>query len=512
MPSKPTNTVKTPQVKEVGTKEKSHINAITLFSAVILAIIVVTFIGAPVVQNLQRASNYTFGSFDGLPIEYTPGNYFAQQVEQLSRYYQDQFKNANFQMEKQLVWRQAFENAAQQVALKDLATKGGIIVTNHAIDLSLINLPEFQKDGQFSTELFNSTPPDRMLNYRKEASSELLIREYVGDRIYGGMVSDADVAFIQKMAYPQKKFSFVVYSEKDFPDAQVLAYAQKNQKLFRSIDLSRITVESQGDAERVRDLALKGTQSFADLAKTYSKDSLAQTGGALNTMLYHDLQSEFSTPADLDKVFTLKKGDLSPIFQKGKEWTIYKVVTPSTEPDFTKSSTLDDVRSYIKNNDRGVLEDYLMAQAKNFSQEAVSTSFAQEAKKDSRTLETTDFTSLNFDNLSLFPSISKASKNPAFQNLAANEDFFKKAFALPKGSVSQPILASPYVLVLEVADVRDSAPPPAKGTKIALPTPEISRDQVVQMADRDRSQTLQQDLLNTPLFQDHFNATFSQLR
>ncbi len=514
MPSKPTNTVNLPTGKPP--KEKSPMNAITLFSAIILVIIVVTFIGAPVVSRIAGSSNVTFGYYDGIAIDYLPGNYFAQQVEQYSRYY-EQFKNTNVNLERQLVWRQAFEQAAQRIALKDRADKAGIVVTDGAIDKVLVNYPAFQKDGHFSTELYRATAADDMMRYRKDAATELLIQTYAGDQIQGAMIPEQLTSFVQNMVYPQRKFSFIVFNAKDFPASEVTAYAKAHQQLFRSINLSKVTLSSQGDAEQVRDQALKGSKSFEDLAKMYSKDSLAQSGGALNTLEYHELLNQIPKK-ELDQIFALGKGQISPVYQDGKQWVFYKVIAPASDPDWTADSTMTDVRNYIENNDRGVLEDYLMKQAKTFVS-AAQKNFTDAAIAINKKVETTGFVSLNFDNLRLFPVLTKASSDPAFQSLAANPSFFKKAFTLAKGQVSEPVLSTPSVLVFKVDDVREAPVQPATTAKgvaqQAKPADEpapITSSDLTQLAERDRSQALEQNLLKTPLFKDDFDAAISHLR
>ena len=519
MPSKPTNTVNLPTGKPP--KEKSHMNAITLFSAIILVIIVVTFIGAPVVSRIAGSSNVTFGYYDGIAIDYLPGNYFAQQVEQYSRYY-EQFKNTNVNLERQLVWRQAFEQAAQRIALKDQADKAGIVVTDGAVDKVLVNYPAFQKDGHFSTELYRATAADDMMRYRKDAATQMLIQTYASDQISGPMLPDQLTNFVQSMVYPQRKLSFVVFNSKDFPESEVTAYAKAHQKLFRSLDLSKITLSSQGDAQQVREQALKGTKSFEDLAKMYSKDSLAQSGGAMNTLEYHELLNQIPQK-ELDAIFALGKGQISQVYQDGKQWVFYKVISAATEPDWTADSTMSDVRNYIQTNDRGVLEDYLMKQAKAFSSSAQK-DFTAAAKAISKKVETTSYVSLNFDNLSILPGLTKASTDPAFQSLAANPSFFKKVFSLAKGQVSEPVLSTPSVLVFHVDDLRDapaSASTPASPsdktetakTKVVPDEPApISSDELTQLAQRYRSQALEQNLLKTPLFKDDFDAAISHLR
>jgi len=498
----PSNTVKSSPEKPVK-ERKTHGLGITIFSAIILVVIVVTFIGAPVVSKATESANATFGSYDGVTIDFVQGNTFAQQVEQLNRFY-EQFSqgNNNVALQRQLVWRQAFEQTALQTGLKREAERAGIVVTDGQIDKQLVGYSAYLKDGKFSEELYRNTSAADRFKYRQEAKNQLLIQQYATDHTQGPMISEATKAFVASMDYPQRKFSFVAFTDADYPAALVSAYAEKNKALFRTIDLSRITVTtSEGDATKVHDEAVKGDKSFADLAKTYSKDNLAESGGALNIRHYYDLKSDIRQTEDLDKLFGLAKGGISAVIKGEKSWTIYKINAPSADADLTSADTLALVRTYIARNDRGLLEDNLEAQAKAFA-ETAGADFAKAAKAANKTVAQTGWVALNFGNHDLFPSITEASKDSVFQGLSSNEDFFKKAFRLTVGQVSAPIVASPAVLVVKVDEIKAA---PAAGETAVLPAAVASN--VVS----ERGSALQKSILSSPRFKDEFQAEFDRL-
>jgi parvulin-like peptidyl-prolyl isomerase len=325
----------------------------------------------------------------------------------------------------------------------------------------------------------------------------MLIQYYVMDRTQGVLLSDATKTFIGGMAYPQRKFSFITFTDADFPKNLVSDYAEKNKNLFRTVDVSKITVNSEGDAQKVRDEAVKGDKTFADLAKTYSKDQQAETGGAVGVKRYYDLKTEIGKAADLDKLFSLTAGAISPVIAGDKVWTIYKVNAAAADADLTSADTLAVVRAYIVKNERGLLEDNLESQAKEFSAEA-KTNFAAAAKKIGKTAQTSDWVALNFGNHDLFPKLTTA-KDPVFRGLAANEDFFKQAFKLEAGQVSGPILASPSVLVVHVDAIKTV---PEKGD---APVPPTSVDSAV---NAERNQVLEKVIFDSPKFEDHFQSVF----
>ncbi len=498
----PSNSVKLPPEKP--TKEKhSHGLGITFFSAIILVVIVVTFVGAPVVSKVSEQPSAIFGTYDGVPIEFIQGNAFAQHVEQLNRFY-EQFNqgNNNIELQRQLVWRQAFEQTAVQVALKREAEVAGIVVTDSQIDKALVFHPNYQKDGKFSEELYRTTGSADRFRYKQETKANLIVQQYAGDHIEGPLLSTATKDFIASMAYPQKKFSYVTFTDTDYPQALVADYAAKNKALFRTIDVSKITIDtSEGDANKVHDEAVKGDKAFADLAKAYSKDTLAQSGGNLGVRRFYELKSDFAKSDDLEKLFTLGKGAVSAVVKGDKSWTIYKVNAPAADADLASTDTLAVVRAYLGRSERGLVEDNLEAQAKAFA-EAAKGDLVGAAKKAGKTVTTTDWVSLNFGNHSLFPSVTDASKEATWRGLASNEDFFKKAFRLTLGQISPPILASPAVLVVKVDAVKMMAMPNE--------TP-ISPAQVQSAIVTERGQSLEQQILASPKFKDQFQAEFSRL-
>lgn len=498
----PSKTVKFSPEKPAKETHK-HSLGITVFSAIILVVIVVTFIGAPAVSKLAETPSVTFGSYDGVSIDFLQGNAFAQRVEQLNRFY-EQFNQGsnNLELQRQMVWRQAFEQTAVQIGLKSEAESAGIVVTDDQIDKALVSNAAYLKDGKFSEELYRSTSAADRFRYRQETKTDLLVRQYASDHIQAPLISGPTEAFIATLAFPQRKFSFITFTDADYPQELVSDYAQKNKNLFRTVDVSRITVvTSEADAAKIHDEAVKGDKGFADLAKAYSKDALAESGGGLGVRHYYELKTEIGRVEDLDKLFSLNKGAISAVIKGEKSWTIYKINAPAADADLNSADTLALVRAYIGRSDRGLLEDNLEAKAKVFA-ESAKTDFAAAAKKIGKTVNTTGWVALNFGNSELLPSVSEASKDPTWKGLTSNQDFFKKAFSLNVGQISAPILASPSVLVVKVDQVKTSA---TVEDKPILPSA------IESAVTGERSQELQRQTLASPKFKDQFQAEFSRL-
>jgi hypothetical protein len=497
----PSNTVKFTPEKSPKDK-RAHGLGITIFSGVVLVVIVVTFIGAPVVSKVAETPSVVFGTYDGLPIEYLQGNYFAQQVEYLNRFYEQFSQKTDVAQVRQLVWRQAFEQAALQVGLKHEAEKAGIVVTDKYLDSQLVNNANYQQDGAFSEELYRNTAAADRFRYRQETEAGLLIQKFSGDYANGTRLSTAAKNFIGSLQFPQRKFSYVTFGDSDFPADQVKAYGEKNKGLFRTINLSRITINStEAEAKKIREDAVKGSKPFADLAKASSKDALAETGGALNVRTFHEMKAEIAKAEELDKVFALAKGGISEVIVSGQSWTIYQVVEPARDADLTNQATLDSVKSYLLSNDRGIVEDYLEIKAKEF-QVSATTDFVAAAKAIGKTVQATEWVALNFGNNSLLPALSVASKDPVIQGLSSNEDFFKKAFRTAEKAVSAPVLTGKSVVVLRVDAVKTVAE--------TTDTPMTSAS-VESLVVSDRNSSLQQLILGSAKFKDQFQSEINRL-
>lgn len=497
----PPKTPATPPSAAEKTPPKKGMNAITIGSFIVLIIIVVTFVGAPVVSSVAGAPAYSFGSYDGLEIKYSEGNYFAQQVENMSRRFEANSNGSNIDMFRRYIWRQAFDSAATQIGLEREAKQAGVIVTDAEINKAIFTYPTYAPAGKFSEELYKTTPPAENLRIRTEIASSLLIRKYLLEMAAGVKLSNGVTSLLANMKYPQRKFTFVVFEEKDFPDAQVTDYGKANAQQFRTISLGKLTVNSnEADAKKIQAEAVKGEKTFEDLIKAYSKDQ-SDTASALNIQAYHELKSVITNQADLDALFALKKGEISAPVKTQSGWVIYKLLENVTEPDFTAAATINTVRAYISRNEKGLVQDWLEKKAKELKASVKDGKLAEAAKAAGKTAESTDFVSLNFNNIDFLPKLSDATKNPVFSGLSANEDFYNKAWKLKAGEIADPILASPSVLVIKLDELKD-------GTENI--TEEV-KNKIVDSFVNERYQELQQKILESPKFKDHFDQTFNEL-
>jgi hypothetical protein len=426
-------------------------------TVLLLVIVVIAFVGTPAVGGLAGGTRISFGSYDGREILYEPGNFLARQYQDIARAVQQQDQEITDVLIRQ-VWRTAFQRAVFHEAMMILAEEADVAVSSRALDRAVARWPEFQENGRFSPDAYNSTSSQVRFALR-EYLREVLVDSQVQLDLYGDTpVSDAEREFLVGFAGPERRFSFVQFSSADYPDAEVVAYGEANADRFRRINLSVITINSgEADAQSVREEAVSRATSFDDLARNQSNDSYADDGGLMGWVYYHELEPDFENPSVIDEIFKLEEGAISRVFRTTFGWTIYRVNEAPIEPDFTDADVLAAVRDYLTVFERGRIEDYLSAQAQEFANAAREEGFQNAAQTIDQSPAVTSWFPVNYGNTPYFAAVS-APTNQTMSAAGFREDFFREVFALEDEEVSGPIVVRDYVFVFQLEDEREPTP------------------------------------------------------
>ena len=110
---------------------------------------------------------------------------------------------------------------------------------------------------------------------------------------------------------------------------------RKNEE---TLDENGEDVKAKAKAEEVRGKILAG-ENFEELAKTYSQDTKAETGGDLGFISKGEL-----IPAIDEVIFSLKIGDVSPVLTTEMGYHVFKVV----ERQEKREKSLEEVRDMIE--------------------------------------------------------------------------------------------------------------------------------------------------------------------
>jgi len=473
-----------------------------IFSLLILVIIVVTFIGGPAVRGRYGTGTLVFGKYKNEEIKYTPGNYFARQYQTIAEQFKNQNQNQQGDIQSQLrtIWRQAFNRTLFHHAILDQAAQSGMTVSENKVDEELVQYPAFQDNGQFSAKLYRQMSSQDKFSLRQYLKTTLIHDQYVQDKLMGLKTSSKEVAFIQGMSGPERKFSLAAFSYADYPRDRVVSYAQEHKKLFQRINLSSITIlSSEKDAENIRQQILDRTSTFEDLARAHSKDVFAEKGGDMGWTYYYELSRDYEDPAVLEKVFSLKAGDISPVLKTRNGWVIYRIDDPAVAIDPAGDDAVKTVRSYITSFDRGKVEDYLREQASTLKKDAASTSFSEAIARSGASRAETSYFAINYGNLPFFGTVSSPDGD-YLRSAAYQENFFTTAYRLTGTEVSDPIVLQDHVAVMQLADERTPNQDTTNFLKTYYPY-------VVQQFE---AEEVQRVLLNPKFITDNFNSAFNR--
>lgn len=479
---------------------------------VILVLTIIAFVLIPGVGGGSASSGQmpSFGSWNGIAIQFSSDSYFADQVSQINDYLRQQGVNdAQSQLYAYQVWRMAFQNTVVRTAVIDMARRSGMRISEKTIDEEITKDAQFQVDGKFSMDKYNAAPLSSRLSARNKIRDDLLVQNYYGD-LMSVSPSTAEIDFVASMAKPQRTIQFVDISYADFPQDKAIEWAKSNEALFRTIGLSKITIAtSQKDAEKVLSQIKANSLSFEDAAKSHSKDAYADKGGDMGTLVFYDLKGQFQSDKDAESVMALQKGAISPIFkQADNTWAFYKVNSDAAAPDFTKSAVLDEVKNYIFNKEKSVMESWALAKADTFSADAAKAPFATAAKKAGLEAKSAGPFILNYgkpsfyfygQQVGLFQEPYRSLDN-ALVGAEENENFLNALFSTAKNAIAKPVVLDSSVVVMMVTDNKDASDQELSYTKFSYPY-------FFQTA---LETELRTTILASKSLKDNFNTTFAK--
>ncbi len=452
--------------------ENSKKNTITMVGGVIILILsVISFVFIPALgRQSSGGKKQILGKWKGKTLENAPDGLFIRQYRQIYHTAEQQgFLNGDNQQQQQFLLKQmgrtAFRASMVQFAAEQEALNAGFYLPNKTINKALI---PFYSDanGVYSEKIYEQTSEQERQNRRQRVveylTSQRFIEDLFGsyDNKFGLKTSTAETAFIKKMAETQQSFNYVVFEETRFPKENIRKYGNEHADLFAKHNLLLLTFTAQDEAEKILKALKNEELKFEDAVITNSTKTGTDSTGKLFDPYRTTVNRTFPESQDLDTVLKLKTGELSPVVKTASGYAIVKC-TGETEPaDFSLSQTTDRVFDYMKANDRGIIEDYLEQQAKEFSAFAkkapgVNALKNAAAKKD-LVLRTSNPFSVNYGNVSILPTISTQA-DTAFISLTKNETFFTKAFGLQSNDISEPVIAGSNVIVLEANDTETTS-------------------------------------------------------
>jgi len=421
----------------------------------ILILSIVTFVFVPSSSNADGGQTLVFGKWNGKPIEYVQDSFFVRQIQAISAQMEQQGQEIN-QFNNYQVMQQAFNSTVVRFAILDQLKTAGYSAPEKFVNKELINYYQ-DENGKYSSKVFNDTPESTRTARRANLTEEMGVQRFVddifGDRsgTYGLKTGTKEIELVKTMTGPERSFIYASFSTAVYPESETVAFGQANAALFVKHDLSAITVDTESVAKKVADSLAKKTISFEDAVTTYSTRSGTDSAGKLLKALRFDLNALYTDAKDLETVIALKPSETSQIVKAGKAFMIVRCNALPAEADFTNPSDISAVSAYMTINERGKIEDYFMAKAKEFSAAARTNGFDAACAALGLEKKTTTAFGINYGNVNILSPLPVES-NAELASAVKSETFFKTAFSLAPDAVSDPILLGNNVVVLKVAE------------------------------------------------------------
>ena len=445
-------------------KKKSTNPAMWVISVLILVVIVVTFIGAPLMGGGSSGNSLIFGSYDGDKITYYQGSYFYDQVISIADEYSDSMTEDNAFFIQYQVWHSAFEKALVRKAAISICKKDGFLFSENAVDEVIVLYGPYMENGEFSDNLYSQATNTEKANVRKRFKEDLYYSRFLSD-LRLNRLNDREVEFVEGLGKTEKKFNYVLFPFSDFPDDRLIEYATENSRLFESIKLSSITIDTdKGDAEIILSKLSESPDLFSELAKTQSSDPYAEKGGEIGERSYYDMKNLITDEDFLDGLFGLQAGEISGILDNEDSWVIYKCNVASKKLDLAESASLNVVRDYMMSYARGTIEDYFTKQADVFTEQVEKTGFSEAALDNGHKVYETNYFPIVYGNMSfnyydqsfpIYTRLSPSDPDKSLSSIVSNEYALKQLAKLEMGDVSEAIVLSDSIAVLQLDDETD---------------------------------------------------------
>jgi hypothetical protein len=497
-----------------------------VFTVILLIIIVVAFVGAPALSGIAGSTSRAFGTYAGEQIVMEAGSYMVRQYEGIAQQVEQSGQQITNLVVNQ-VYREAFTRAVRHQALLQHATSVGLSLSQRGQDRAMAQRPEFQVGGRFDRDEYESMPTqqrfllqqytrDLIIDHQVRTDLRLPfeLRDLASNQQFSYLntvfgetlfrlpeVSTAEEQFIVDMAGPERQFRFVQFAFSSFPESEVVAYGEANARRFRRANLSIISINSsEADAGQLLQQIQSGQATFEDIARNQSADIYGSDGGDMGFVYYHELEPDFEDTDTVDQIFSLENGELSGVLATTFGWAIYRMDETPIAPDFNSDDVVTEVRSYMNTFERGIIEDFLTAQAESFVIQARSEGFQAAAAAANQSPQTTGFFPVNYGNTPYFGRVT-APSNEVLAAAATRQDFFIDLFRLDENDVTDPFVVRDYIFVLQLADQRSA-------TEEATAQLSGNGPRVIQALS---GEDLEEAIVDEALLVNNFTSTYNRL-
>lgn len=192
-------------------------------------------------------------------------------------------------------------------AMINYLSSAGFNISKQQIDLQILNVPDFQLDGQFSEELYNRYLPSEYSksDYRRSISTQMLLQQFSEGISTSSIVSDAEVKRVMQLIKQKRDISYVLIKSADFSDSvlindeEIKNYYQNFQNQFKNPEQVKLAY-----LELSRQTMAKNIVVTDEQLEKYYKDNSAQYTQTERRKASHILFTVSSDAADQEKNVT----------------------------------------------------------------------------------------------------------------------------------------------------------------------------------------------------------------
>lgn len=358
------------------------------------------------------------------------------------------------------------EMTLKQYAFEDMAKQSGYIAPTATIN-KIIKESFLDDKGNFSKTLLRDADKNTIDSLRKSAAQQitldvvkddLLINteyNYKTKSIFGNKISDNEFNYYNDLNSNRRAFNLASFSKEEFPQSKIIEWGENNKSKFNIYDYSIVTFNTEKLATKYADQLAKSEITFENLI--LNSDNLGQiavqeTGKATYKTRYK-IENLLTNKSDISIFDELKVGETSRPISMNGFFAIIKMDSDIASIDLTNPDDITTVKTYIFTYENTMIEDYYIALAKEFKEEANNTSFDKACAKYGIKKEEVPAFSINYGGSPLINE-SVDTSIPSLSQVSTNENFFKTAFSLKKNEISEPILTTNkdslgYIIILQ---------------------------------------------------------------
>lgn len=490
---KETNVTKFEATKAAKPKKKLSIG--WWLGMIVLILIAITFV-LPGALFTGGASNteIVFGKYGKEDIVYAYNSYFHRQYQNVAAQYSNSGLNGT--QAAYQIWWSAYQNTVLHTALDQIAKKAGIIASPDAVNRAIIDSGVYDKDGKFDTATYNAASAESKAQIKQQIT-EALPSSIVMNDISTVLSSQAEMDYVGNMSAATRTFDYVMFGAKDYPDDLAIQYATNDPQQFVELGISMFSLSDEETAKQVAADIAAGTISFDDASAQYD------TGSALNNEVasYYMIAMNFANTDEVNQLFSEKPGAVvGPYANPYGYYSIYRVESAPTAPDFGNPNSVLAVKQYLSINQSETISNYAQERAAAFA-EAAKVDFTAAMEEFDAEVSAVSATPANIGNSTYMGSFSTSDPNQGLANASADKDVMRSLFTEPVGAIVGPFSSGSNYVVAEVTGEQTSS---GTANYMTLFYDYMSRNQ--------NQQDQVQAIFGSDDFQDNFmNVFFSKI-